>query len=305
MVWRKLGLVYVASDESSWARTHAFLPTPYALNKKIIRIYAAFLDKHKIGRIGFVDVSVDNPLKIVKISKNPVLDIGFRGVFDDSGVTPISLVKIRDKVFLYYVGWQLGVKVRYYLFTGLAVGNRNMDKFKRFSLAPILDRTNDELFIRSAAYVRADSKIYRMWYVAGSKWIKINGKELPTYNLRYLESKDGVYWGKKGTVCLDVCGDKDEYGLGRPFVIKENKIYKMWYSIRTMSKGYRLGYAESDDGLHWKRNDDKVGIDVSKDGWDSKMICFSSIIDINNKRYMFYNGNNYGESGFGVAILEK
>jgi hypothetical protein len=78
----------------------------------------------------------------------------------------------------------------------------------------------------------------------------------------------------------------------------------MFYSIRTRSKGYRIGYAESADGLKWERKDREVGIDVSESGWDSEMIAYSSVQKYKDKVYMFYNGNNLGETGFGYAELE-
>ena len=98
--------------------------------------------------------------------------------------------------------------------------------------------------------------------------------------------------------------DDDEFGFGRPFVLKEDGLFKMWYSIRTRSKGYRLGYAESRDGQSWTRKDSEVGIDVSAHGWDSEMICFACVQRTRYGTYMFYNGNNYGETGFGVAVWQ-
>ena len=48
-----------------------------------------------------------------------------------------------------------------------------------------------------------------------------------------------------------------------------------------------------------------VGIDVSKNGWDSEMICYPYVFDHKGKRYMLYNGNGYGKTGFGLAVLEQ
>ena len=85
----------------------------------------------------------------------------------------------------------------------------------------------------------------------------------------------------------------------------------MWYSYRggseyrtNLSQSYRIGYAESLDGLKWTRKDEQVGIDVSKSGWDSEMICYPFVLDINDRRYMFYNGNGFGKSGLGYAMLD-
>jgi hypothetical protein len=98
-------------------------------------------------------------------------------------------------------------------------------------------------------------------------------------------------------------GSDDEFGFGRPFVLNDNEKYRMWYSIRTFTKGYRLGYAESADGQTWTRLDDQVGVDVSDTGWDSDMICFGCVQRTRFGTYLFYNGNNYGETGFGAAVL--
>jgi hypothetical protein len=94
-----------------------------------------------------------------------------------------------------------------------------------------------------------------------------------------------------------------EFSLGRPWVLKLEGIYKMFYSIRYLEKLYRIGYAESLDGINWERKDEKVGIDVSKNGWDSEMICYLSVITVEDKTFLFYNGNNNGETGFGYAEL--
>ena len=303
MKWRKLGRVYVANGEHEWAQTHAYIPTPLILDDRQLRIYCAFLDKDNVGRIGFVDLDAKNPLKVLRVSTRPVLDIGKPGNFDDSGVTPSSVIDNRGKTLMYFFGWQRGIKVRYFLFTGLATGEKRAESFERHSNVPILDRNNDELFVRSAPHVIIDNNIFKMWYVSGSKWVINRGKEIPTYNIRYIESDDGVSWSKKSVVCLDH-SSTDEIGFGRPFVVKDRKLYRMWYSIRTLSKGYRIGFAESKDGLNWERKDNEVGIDLSESGWDSEMICFASIVDAHCERYMFHNGNEFGKTGFGVALLE-
>lgn len=304
MNWQKLGLVYCAGGEQPWAQSHAFIPTSMMLDDERIRVYAAFLDNEKTGRVGYVDVDARNPLRILKVSKEPVLDIGAPGTFDEGGVSPTCLIEHKGKLYLYYIGWQLGVKVPYLLFVGLAVSNDGGASFERNARVPCLDRSDQEFLLRSAASVLRDDGRWRMWYVAGNQWIENAGKQLPRYNIRHLESADGVHWGEQGAVCLDLA-NKDEFGLARPFVLKERELFKMWYSIRTMSKGYRLGYAESDDGRHWKRKDAEVGVDVSESGWDSEMICFSCIQKTRSGTYMFYNGNNYGETGFGVARLKS
>lgn len=68
---------------------------------------------------------------------------------------------------------------------------------------------------------------------------------------------------------------------------------------------YLPGFAESFDGIHWVRKDHEIGITPSPRGWDSEMLCYPSLIQYEDKIYMFYNGNGMGKSGFGYAILES
>lgn len=301
--WEKLGLVYCASGESGWAQSHAFIPTTFMPDDETIRVYVAFLDSEKIGRIGYVDVAAADPRKVLGVSANPCLDVGATGCFDEHGVTPTDLLDAGGKLFLYYVGWQRQVSVRYTLFAGLAVSDDRGASFRRVSQTPILDRSDGELFTRTAAHVEREGDAFRMWYIGGDKWIEVDGKQVPSYSMRHLVSADGVNWGREGAVCMTPEGP-DEYGFGRPFVVKdESGAYRMWYSVRTVSKGYRLGYAESADGLSWERMDDEAGIDVSAAGWDSEMVCFSCVQPTRHGTYMFYNGNGYGQTGFGVAVL--
>jgi hypothetical protein len=35
------------------------------------------------------------------------------------------------------------------------------------------------------------------------------------------------------------------------------------------------------------------------------MVCYPFVIDAAGKRYLFYNGNRHGATGFGYAILEQ
>lgn len=69
------------------------------------------------------------------------------------------------------------------------------------------------------------------------------------------------------------------------------------------SKSYGRNYPL--DITDWVRKDEEVGIDVSKQGWDSEMIEYLHVFDHKAKRYMFYNGNKYGKTGFGLAVLEN
>ena len=79
----------------------------------------------------------------------------------------------------------------------------------------------------------------------------------------------------------------------------------MWYSYKYKGRPYTIGYAESTDGLAWHRKDDEAGIGVSGFGWDSEMVEYAYIHSAGGKQYMFYNGNDYGRFGIGLAVRDK
>jgi hypothetical protein len=94
-------------------------------------------------------------------------------------------------------------------------------------------------------------------------------------------------------------------------VLKEDGVYKMWYATRQgqdyredKTQSYRIGYAESADGIGWRRLDEQAGIDVSENGWDSEMVEYPCVIAPNGRKYLFYNGNGFGRSGIGYAVWE-
>lgn len=300
--FRKLGLVYRPDGSMPWARTYALAPTPIELAGRL-RVYYASCDENMVGRIGFVECERNDPTRILRVKDAPVLDAGQPGCFDDNGVNVTSIVQVGDELWLYYFGYQLHQRTRYSLFAGLAISTDDGETFERVQQTPILDRSDGERFVRSTPFVLRDGSGFRMWYVSGDEWIEVNGKPLPRYGLAHSYSADGINWPRAGARILSLEGD-DEHGFGRPFVVPTGSGYRMWYSLRSKSKGYRIGRAQSPDGLTWRRMDDQVGIDVSPTGWDSEIVCYAAEVALNGETYLLYNGNGYGRDGFGIAVRE-
>lgn len=304
MKWIKKDFIFNADKLVPWAVSGAMIPTPFDLYDNTIRVFLTFLDSSGIGRCGFIDLNKQNLTEVKGYSDKPIFDIGLPGTFDENGALTCSVCESRNgELYFYYAGFELGTKIRYRLLTGLAITDKNLNLVKKIP-TPVLERTPEELFFRCGPFCIYDKKVhtYKMWYVAGSDWMEIDGKNMPVYEIKYLESKDGINWPSEGRTCIKI-ENENEHGFGRPYVIEHNGIYKMFYSIRVKHFGYRLGYAESIDGINWNRKDNLMNLDVSEDGWDSEMIAYSAVVEINNKLVMFYNGNGFGKTGFGYAEL--
>lgn len=303
MKWIKKGLIYGPDGSSNWAKHSALQPTAVMLNENVIRVYAGFRDDLGRGRVGYVDLDSVDPSKVLQISEHPVLDIGNPGTFDSNGIVPTCVLRHKNKILLFYAGYQIPNDVRFLVFGGLAVSNDNGESFERVSNVPIMDRTNDELLFRVPHSVIFENGVWKIWYGGGGFFIDGKKKTLPVYDIRYVESSSLDSIPKKGQICLTM--NDDEHRLGRPFVFKESGIYKMFFGYGSESIPYRLSYAESVDGLHWARKDEDLGLTLSRSGWDSEMMAYPCIIKTIQSTFLFYNGNEYGRKGFGYAILDE
>lgn len=302
MTWADLGVVWAPDGTRPDARSHAMVPTPVVMDEDRIRVFVTCLDDRGRGRPFWVDVAADDPTRVIESSKTPSMDIGAPGTFDDNGVVMTSILVQSDDVLLgYYAGFELSHTIRYRILTGLAVSRDGGQTFNRVKETPVLERSNEEMFFRCGPFVLKERNTYRMWYIAGSEWTELNGKEVPVYRLHYLESADACQWPNKGQLSL-AFSDPDEHGFGRPWVIPTDSGYEMFFSIRSRSAGgYRLGYAVSEDGLEWNRSDSEMRI--GNDGQDHRM--YTAVVGVGTRRYCFYNGANFGLNGFMVAEYGK
>lgn len=304
MKWIKKGLIFEPKGNFDWMLTHAAVPIADKIKDDLHRIYFATRDKDNRSHTAYIEIDIKNPKKILYISENPVLKPGALGTFDDSGAMPSWIVNYNTKKYLYYIGWNLGVTVPFRNSIGLAISQDGGSTFNKYSEGPILDRNFSEPYFVASSCVIIENGIWKMWYLSCVKWELENDKHKHYYHIKYAKSKDGINWVRNGVVCIDF-KSKDEYAISRPCVIKEDGIYKMWYSYRGGSDTYRIGYAESTDGINWEREDEEAGIGVSESGWDSEMIEYPFVFKHKGKTYMLYNGNGYGKTGFGYAILKE
>ena len=274
-------------------------PTPEDLGEGNFRIYYSGRNIQNQSHIAWVDVSLNHPFCITRYSDCPILLPGDLGCFDDNGVTPSCVLDIGNgEKALYYIGWNPGSTVRIHLFGGLAISTDGGRSFNRWSRAPIIERSRTDPFLNTAPWVVRAEHEYRMYYVSGCGW---RHKDLPRYNIKMGRSRDGKVWQRDGQVCIDL-GDESENALARPYVVFEDNLWKMWFAHK--GEKYRIGYAESLDGIAWTRRDDLAGIDVSPSGFDSDMIEYAAVVRHDGRRFMFYNGNNYGVDGIGLAVEE-
>jgi hypothetical protein len=162
--------------------------------------------------------------------------------------------------------------------------------------------STDKLSLSYPWVIQKDDLSYLMWYGSTVTWDTGNHEMLHVINQAV--SEDGHVWNRIGIALPFALGRAQAFS--RPTVVRSRGDgYDMWFSFRPGNgTTYRIGYATSIDGYHWIICEGYRGIDVSESGWDSEMIEYPFVFDHQGERFMLYNGDGFGRTGFGLAILE-
>lgn len=308
MRWYKKGLIYKC-DNRSFFKSHTTRPIPVTLDDERIRIFFSSRDERDMPYPTYIDVSKSDPKTILHINEEPLLQLGRAGTFDDSGITPVSILIEDHRKLMYYVGW----KRRRYAITiepsiGVASINDTFNELSKVYEGPILSQDyTHPLFVAAPFVVRHINK-YLMWYCSGLEWRSTETGPEMIYTVFSADSDDGIHWkqiDKKPLITQKFDGEI----VSAPWVIKSQNQYQMWYSTRgyanKVQKNFKIGYAVSENLVNWKRLDHLAGIQPSKKGWDSEMVCYPALYDGGNSTLLFYSGNGSGRGGIGYAVAEN
>lgn len=302
-MWTKKGLIFKCDFFDTGYAQDPFIDK---IDEKVWRIYYTARRRDIVSLPFFIDVEARNPSNILYIEKNPLFLPGKPGSFDETGITMTSIVNVGDVKYLYYCGWNKRLTVPYALSIGVAIVRNNNTIYEKIYEGPILDRSINNPIAVSAPMVLFDEGIFKMWYITFTEWIIVNGKQEPVFVIKYATSRNGIEWDTDTKICLN--SKYPGESLARPWVLKEDGVYKMWFSSRGSNnyrdvggQHYMIEYAESTDGLNWQRMDSEFNFDLSDSGWDSEMLGYASVFSENEDSFMLYNGNYFGKTGFGYA----
>lgn len=309
MKWLKQCRIFQAEDiPSDFIKSHAQIPTVLMLEDRL-RVYIAVRPEPGLSMTTYIDLDIKNPMQILYVHEKPILELGEPGMFDEHGIMPNFIYREGNKHFLQYVGWSRRCSIPYSNWMGLAASTDEGKSFKKLFRGPFLDRTLDEVYSSTGTWMIRKDDLYHLWYARGSDWHNVNGGLEHQYNIVSATSIDGINFDHENT---EIFNRKQALESStRPTVIYKNNTYHMWFCYRGINdfrdgeNAYRIGYACSKDLKTWHRDDALAGIDVSEEGWDSKMIAYPYVVETPYGIYMFYNGNGFGQSGFGYAVLEE
>jgi hypothetical protein len=313
--WKKLGKVFTPqeADTRPWLKEFAQAPATLVFDK-FVRVYfscrpPADANGQYVSYSAYVDLDRANLFRVLNVSEKPILDLGGLGEFDEFGTYPVSVIRNAQEIRAYYAGWTRCESVPFNVAIGAATSSDEGKTFTKLGNGPILSYSPDEPFVLSGPKIRKFNNIWYLWYIAGRKWKIVDGRAEPVYKIRMATSDDGISWEKVNKDLIESRIEEDE-AQASPDVFYTNGKYHMFFCYRFSShyrgkeNGYRIGYASSTNLIDWVRDDTKAGINVSEQGWDSEMISYPHVFELDGKIYLAYLGNEVGRHGFGLAVLD-
>lgn len=319
MRWKKIGKIFDPTQHVLPNNCKEFAQSPQVLVfKNFVRVYFSTRERDSTGKylshIAYADFD-KHFSKVLDVADKPVLKLGNLGCYDEHGIFPLNILKAKGKLFGYIGGWNRRVSVSVDGSIGIATSEDDGLTFQRVGDGPVVTSSMNEPFLVGDPFVQVYDGIFHMWYIFGTTWKKFSAETPPDriYKIGHAISQDGIVWQKNEEgrqIVNDSLGSDESQAL--PTVIKIGNRYHMLFCYRqsfdfrkNKNRGYRIGHAFSDDLRNWIRDDANAGIEVSQDDWDSEMLCYPHLFEMDGEVYLMYNGNEFGRFGFGLAKLEK
>ncbi len=317
MRWIKIGQIFKFDESPFKERFISHAQSPQALVfDNFVRIYFSTRKKEDndmfVSHVQYIDMSKDFK-QVINYSIHEIISLGDLGCFDEHGIFPFNPLRVDNKIYGYTSGWTRRKSVAIDSGIGLVISEDNGETYKRTGNGPILSSSLFEPFLVIDGFVKKFNNLFYMFYIFGKKWCEPceNYSSERVYKIGFATSNDGINWNKANRCIIEDKIDENEC-QALPTVIKHGDRYHMYFSYRSMigfredkSKGYRLGYAYSDDLSTWIRDDASIEITQENNSWDSDMMCYPNIFEMDNEIYLLYNGNEFGKNGFGLAKLNK
>ncbi len=299
MRWEKLGRLYCPQPVHPKLATHAANPLAVALDGDLYRVFFSGRDDQNRSSVGFVDVNIVSR-QVMYVHDRPAFEHGPADSFYSHGVSVGNCYEVGSSRYMLFMGWQRPPDSHWRGDIGRLVVSGDLS-LSLDGTDPLMTSDQHDPVSLSYPWVARERGGYRMWYGSTRSWDAGNGEMLHVIN--EAASADGNRWSRNGLALPYVIGRAQAFS--RPSVVAHpDGGYEMWFSYRGGGgDAYRIGYASCTDASGWRLRLDEAGIDVSGSGWDSEMIEYPFVFEHRGQRFMLYNGDGFGRSGLGLAVL--
>jgi hypothetical protein len=298
--WTKLGLLFCLPPGGLHTKlaSHTANPVPIHISDDLYRIFYSSRDLDNRSSVGAVDVDIVRRT-VVHVHTHPFFEYGPFGSFYADGVSIGNVYEADGTRYLLFMGWQNKAGEHWRGDIGRLIINPDLT-LSIDSCSPFMQSDDIDPISLSYPWVfRRSDGAYEMWYGSTTTWETSNGEML--HVLKHATSRNGHSFHKTGVEIPHQLGKAQAFS--RPTIIGSDELgYEMWFSYRSgTGTTYRIGRAMSCDGKDWSLSLESGGLVVSNEGWDSEMVEYPYVFEHKGIRYMLYNGNGYGKSGFGIA----
>lgn len=314
--WKKIGRVLHPAqfNEIWWINDFIQSPAVLVLHDRIRMYFCSRNKPDEKGRycsyIGFADLDLTNPTNVLAISEEPVIALGETGTFDEFGTYPVSAIRFNNEIRLYYGGITRCATVPFNAAIGCAISTDNGFIFHKTGPGPVISYSPDEPFVVGSPKVKIFNGKWYVWYASGRAWRSNEEGIQPVYKIRGAVSEDGINWTKIGRNLLADVLEEDEcqasgdvnYANGRYHMLFS---YRYNYGFKNPGRGYRTGYAWSEDLLHWNRIENHAGLVTSDAPYENDSVSYPNLFLHQNEYYAIYQCNGMGKEGVALAKLES
>lgn len=224
----------------------------------------------------------------IKLPENPLLGGDLGTCFD------VSMIKEEDRRILMYFSWRDKASIA---LTESTDGIHWSDP--RICIGPRKSKMGREDDLNRPSVVKIGT-IYHMWYVGQFKPGVADG----TSDIFHAVSEDGVHFTRTSDEPVLSAGEEwEKHAVMNPSVLydEKNGIFRMWYSAGEQYEPTAIGYAESVDGLVWKKSPlNPIFHAEPSNEWEKHKTAGCHVIFHKEMYWMFYIGyhnENYAQIG--------
>lgn len=300
--WDKIGLIYTLDDniKSEFLLTHASNPTAVEIKDGLFRVFFSGRDAKNRSSISAFDLDMES-FQVVNDFKKPLLEFDPNSSFFPDGISCSSVYKVKNIQYLTFMGWINKENEHWRGLIGRVRLGSELEILKGSSEI-LLNLSDFDKVSLSYPFIIFENGLYKMYYGSTVEWKYENNEMLHVIN--YAESKDGHNFNPKGLAFPYISGVAQAFS--RPTILIQGNEMHAWFSYRGGNGDkYKIGYAVSNESNSWKLELSKNTIFTSNEGWDSEMVEYPYVFQYKKETFMLYNGNQYGKTGIGLAVMKS
>jgi hypothetical protein len=300
--WDKLGIIYSLdnSTKNKFLLTHSSNPTAVEIGDGLFRVFFSARDAQNRSSVSAFDFDMES-FHVVNDFKKPLFQFDPNSSFFPDGISCSSVYKVENTEYLTFMGW---INKKNEHWRGLIGRVQLSSEFEILheSSEILLNLNEIDKVSLSYPYIFFEDGLYKMYYGSTIEWHYKNSEMLHVIN--YAESKNGHNFNAKGIAFPYIEGVAQAFS--RPTILVKNDIKHAWFSYRGGNGDkYKIGYAISKERDVWDMKLNENTIFTSNEGWDSEMVEYPFVFEYKKEIYMLYNGNEYGKTGIGLAVLKN